>query len=111
MEICFDNVYGSICHDLWNEPDARVACRQLGFNITGASALINAHFNSSSGPIYLDNVQCMGNESFLVNCSYDTNITDCTHTQDAGVRCQGTVVTYMYVCTYVHCMMDVHVHE
>lgn len=98
VEICFDNVYGSICHDLWNDPDARVVCTQLGFNSEGAHALINAPFDISSGPIYLDDVNCVGDESFLVNCSYDTNTTDCTHDEDAGVRC---LRTYMYNNRYV----------
>ena len=26
VEICFDNTYGTICDDLWNEEAARVAC-------------------------------------------------------------------------------------
>ena len=35
MEVCLDNQWGTICDDLWNSPDANVACRQLGFAGTG----------------------------------------------------------------------------
>ena len=37
VELCIDNVYGSVCNDRWDERDAFVICRQLGrgesFNI------------------------------------------------------------------------------
>ena len=35
MEICYDNVYGTVCDDQWGPLDAAVACRQLGFSDAG----------------------------------------------------------------------------
>ena len=35
VEICNANVWGQVCDDFWGNVDARVACRQLGFTITG----------------------------------------------------------------------------
>lgn len=33
VEICYDNVYHTICDDLWDLNDAQVVCRQL--NVSG----------------------------------------------------------------------------
>ena len=45
-------------------------------------------FGPGSGPILLNNVECNGTESVLVNCSYSTaGLLTCSHLNDAGVRC------------------------
>ena len=41
-----------------------------------------------TGPIYMDNVNCVGNESNLLNCTHLINH-NCIHSEDAGVECAG----------------------
>ena len=51
-------------------------------------ALTEASFGEGTGRIWLDNVQCTGNERTLINCTASSNgVNSCTHAQDAGVRC------------------------
>ena len=97
VEICFDNTYGLICRGLWNEPDAQVVCRQLGFSTDGASAL-DVPDDGSSGPVYLNNVQCEGDEMNITECDFDSNVLTCDQHQYAGVSCNGKhVYEYMII--------------
>ena len=92
VEVCFNNTYGSICHDHWSNSDAQVVCRYLGYSSDNASSFSHAFYGASSGPIHLTSVQCVGNEQSLAQCSYTNNIHECTHEEDAGVSCLGKCI-------------------
>lgn len=57
----------------------------------GALAVSKAFFMEGSGPIFLDNVGCTGNETELLDCTsvQDIAIHNCHHGEDAGVICPG----------------------
>ena len=92
VEMYYNYQWGTVCDDGWDDIDAGVVCRQLGFGSTGSS-YSNAYFGQGSGPIWLDNVKCIGNESTLASCGhFGVNITrSCSHYEDAGVRCSGDI--------------------
>jgi len=56
-----------------------------------AIPLRGAYFGSGSGDILLDNVVCRGTESSLLECNTNPiGQHNCDHSEDAGVRCEGT---------------------
>ena len=107
IEICINNVWGTICDDYWSDTDANVACRKLGFSgqskthnslVTNDKAVLcldavafsNAHFGPGIGDILLNNIQCLGSEASLLDCTRDaTAVCSTGHYEDAGLRCYG----------------------
>ncbi len=56
----------------------------------GAIAVLQGDFGLGSGPVFLENLDCLGNEEDLLNCSGSTvGIKTCEHTRDAGVFCSS----------------------
>ena len=64
---------------------------------TGAIAFGNARFGQGTGPIQLDEVNCAGTETALRNCRANAiGVNDCSHFEDAGVRCRGEFLWEAY---------------
>ena len=77
-----------MCDDLWDDNDATVICKQLGYS--RGSARGSAHFGKGSGLVILDDVNCNGRESTIFACNH-RNFGDhnCRHYEDVGVVCYG----------------------
>ncbi|KAM6969450.1 lysyl oxidase homolog 3B isoform 2-T2 [Tautogolabrus adspersus] len=87
VEVLKDNEWGTVCDDRWNLQSASVVCRELGFG-TAKEALTGGRMGQGMGPIYMNEVKCLGLEKSVWNCPFK-NITseDCQHMEDAAVRC------------------------
>ena len=95
MEVIYNDEWGTVCDDYWSNGDGNVACRQMGF--AGAERVFwNSHFGGAARGtrMWLDNLQCAGDEDDLLDCPRrgnpavgDHNCSDRRHTEDAGVRC------------------------
>ncbi len=35
VEVCMNNMWGTVCDNGWSSTDARVVCRQLGYSVAG----------------------------------------------------------------------------
>ncbi|XP_025101593.1 uncharacterized protein LOC112568406 isoform X15 [Pomacea canaliculata] len=91
--------WGTVCDDYWDNNDASVVCRQLGFGQTGL-AVVADFYGRGTGPINLDSVHCTGSETTLANCRANSWTThDCDHGEDAGVKCMSSCLTAQYFDT------------
>ena len=87
MEVFHDGHWGTVCDDLWDLKDAQVVCHQLGF-LRAAAAPRYAAFGEGNGHIWLDDLQCLSNESSLENCPHaGWGNENCRHHEDASVVC------------------------
>lgn len=41
VEVCLGDEWATVCDTIWGTPDAQVICRQLGFNASSKSLVIN----------------------------------------------------------------------
>ncbi len=89
LELCLDSHWGTVCDDAFDSVDAAVACQQLGYESNGAVQLSRGFYGEGVGLIHMDEVECFGNENKLLFCNH-TAYTDCFHSEDVGILCQGT---------------------
>ena len=112
LEIYINGWWGTICDDHFDQTDANVACKLLGFSRATAyrssasggykrmrifvtSNSLNSlycicRFNSGSGPIWLDDLQCTASDTRLISCSHRAVGThNCGHSEDIAVYCDS----------------------
>ncbi|KAM4650663.1 scavenger receptor cysteine-rich domain-containing protein DMBT1-like isoform 2-T2 [Discoglossus pictus] len=89
VEVFYSGFWGTVCDNNWNIKNAHVVCKQLNCGLP-ISARGNAFFGKGTGNIWLDDVQCEGNEKYLEDCAASPRGQhNCIHNHDAGVVCQG----------------------
>ena len=92
VEVTYGGRKGTVCDDGWDNKDAQVVCRMLGFSggnaLQGPSSTGGHNFGAGTGEILLDNVECTGSEQSSFDCKHNgIGVQNCGHGEDAGVRC------------------------
>ena len=112
VEVWSNGTWGTVCHYLWDLPDATVVCQQLGYQYA-FSAPRSSTFGQGRGPVWLDNVACTGNESSIFNCNHlgigmhSSSYRCMQHYYDAGAVCYKGVC----VCRFRGALVDFLIHE
>ncbi|XP_077367551.1 SH3 domain-binding glutamic acid-rich-like protein 2 isoform X2 [Festucalex cinctus] len=91
VEFYHDGVWGTVCDDSWDIQDAQVVCRAMDCG-TAMTAKSGAYFGEGAGEIWLDDVECTGNESTLADCPHSSfGDNNCNHGEDAAIMCSATI--------------------
>ncbi|XP_055362527.1 scavenger receptor cysteine-rich type 1 protein M130-like isoform X1 [Betta splendens] len=91
VEILHKGQWGTVCDDEWEMSDANVVCKQLGCG-HAVLAPTSAHFGEGTGPIWLDDVGCSGEEAALTHCKHlGIGENNCEHGEDAGAICLSSL--------------------
>ena len=89
VEVFHEQQWGTVCDHDWDTAEASVVCRQLGCG-AALSAPGSAHFGQGRDRIWLDDVNCTGNEAAFSECRAQSwGSHNCKHGEDAGVVCSG----------------------
>nr|XP_046269909.1 HHIP-like protein 1 isoform X2 [Scatophagus argus] len=94
VEIYINGEWGTVCDDLWTIKNAAVVCQQLGFSHALKAAKSSEFGEGKDLQILLDDVQCEGMESSLLDCKHaGVGIHNCAHYEDVGVICGSSNYT------------------
>jgi len=86
LEIYYNNTWGTVNSRGFHNKAAKVACYMLGFARSGMH--IGQYYGSGSGPVWLEDVSCTGNELSLAECGHvGWGASDRDHTYDVSVVC------------------------
>ncbi|XP_041472113.1 deleted in malignant brain tumors 1 protein-like isoform X3 [Lytechinus variegatus] len=85
VEVQYNGTWGTVCDDDFDDDDAIVVCRQLGYR---GEAISLGNLIPGSGDIIYDDLRCLGVESFLGQCpNAGLTVNNCAHYEDISVSC------------------------
>ena len=100
-----NGVRGRICTLYWDDNDAKVACRQLGYS----GGLAYALSNSIVGPYLWSEINCVGTENTVFDCPRgnascrSSSVYVGTGSSDAGVFCFNNEGEWCSALWWIHC--------
>ena len=118
LEVYHAGKWGTVCGHQFDQRDADVACKQLGYHYalgffeSGWFQGGTWRYGESNGPVWLDNIHCTGDEMTLGQCRHlpwgsfhrvAEYKAPCDHSRDVAVQCgiHSGKITY-YVSKHIH---------
>ena len=86
LDVHYNKQKGHICSTDFGAEDATVVCKMMGFDL--GIAKVMATYGQGYGEIILDDLECFGNETNIMQCPHlGLYVQNCAHSEDAGVAC------------------------
>lgn len=87
LEVLFEDAWGTVCSQGFEEGNAPILCRAFGFLGGG---MVVQNFGRGTGTVWLEDVKCKGGEGDVGDCRHEPWAQGrCTHQQDVGLCCIG----------------------
>ena len=87
VEVFYSGRWGRICHNKWDIRDARVICRQLGFN-DAIAEFTGSDVEDSKRPFLMSGIECTGDEYEIASCARIDGEVDCVGDSGAQALCE-----------------------
>ncbi|XP_022088383.1 uncharacterized protein LOC110978050 [Acanthaster planci] len=96
IQLFYLNQWGVVCDENWSEAEAKVVCRQLGFEGHSLPTVNSVSWQSDSDPVYQTSFHCLGDEESLTSCMRNSgkHRSSMFCYQKIGVVCQESVDFY-----------------
>ena len=92
VEIEYQDDWGTVCDDNFKQHSAQVVCRQLKC----AGGEVVRAFGGGEGTIWMDKVDCRGDEKALSKCEFrGWGKHECSHQHDVAVCCNDNCVAIL----------------
>ena len=105
----FYGTWGTVCDDSWDLQDATVVCQELGW-LQAVTSYHYPQFGLGTGQIWMENVQCTGNESRLYQCFHnEIGRHTCRSTRPASVQCTSNHNVYIHSISYFNTFIHTYV--
>ena len=80
--------WGTVCSDRFDNKETLVICKMFGYQYGIARSIAN--FGQGTGHTFMDDLNCRGNETSILDCPYNGwGRHNCGHHEDAGVECSS----------------------
>ena len=87
VEVFYQGKWGKICLDKWDINDAKVVCRQLGFQ-SALAKFIGMNTTDDTISVAMSDVACTGQESVLASCKRRDGKHQCRSNIGAQALCE-----------------------
>ena len=87
VEVFYQRRWGKICGNEWDIDDAKVVCRQLGFQ-TALAEFLGMDTKAENIPFAMSNVACTGQEPVLASCKRRDRNRRCWNNKGAQAFCK-----------------------